>query len=203
MPHTWEERPLSHPATPRAGMGVVLRELLLFLDARGLTGPVAERVSPATRALMQKPPWALAWVPAQPIDEIESAVQALLGREGCVELGLTLARRMGGALLQPLLRTALSLFGSKPETVFANLDRFFSLSTRGIAFEWQPADARGGVVKVVLAGGDLPQAPLHVLQGTLQYAFELTGGKGSVGEVQILANGRSETTAAYRVVLEA
>lgn len=203
MAHTFLERPLAAPASPRAAMGVVLREVLAFLEAGGLTARVAERVSPATRALMAKPPWALAWVPASAIDEIESAVMTLRGRKGCVELGLTLGRRMGGTILQPILRTALALFGSRPETVFGHLDRFFSLSTRGISFEWQPVDAKSGVVKVVLSGGDLPQAPLHVLQGTLQYAFELTSTSGAVGEVEILANGLAETTVAYRVVLEA
>lgn len=203
MTHAFEERPTSAPMAARAGMGVVLREILRFLEAQKLTAQVEAKVSPETRALMQKPPWALAWLPARPIDEIETAVLTLLGRKGCVDLGLALGRGMGGTLLQPLLRTALTLFGSKPETVFSNLDRFFSLSTRGLSFSWEPIDARTGLVKVVLAGGDLPQAPLHVLQGSLHYAFELTGSAGSIGDVEIVANGLTETTVVYRVALEA
>jgi len=38
------------------------------------------------------------------------------------------------------------VLGQSPEPIFANLDRFFSMVTRGITFSWQPGEKCGAVL---------------------------------------------------------
>src|SRR5204863_2377100 len=72
----------------------------------------------------------------------------------------------GRTMLQPIIRMAFMVFGQSPEPIFANLDRFFSMVTRGITFSWQPGD-KGGSVLTRFDGEDTPEAAFHVLRGTL------------------------------------
>jgi hypothetical protein len=64
------------------------------------------------------------------------------------------------------------------EPIFGNLDRFFSLVARGIAFAWAPLE-KGGSVTATFEGPDTPEAALHVLRGSLQFVFEASGTTGT------------------------
>src|SRR5258708_12051658 len=119
---------------PRQGLGSFFRALTDFLDERGLREQVRAAVSPATRELIDQPPRPLSFIPSRPIDELETALQNIAGAQACVDCGVACARPLGWSLLQPVLRMVFQLFGQSPEPVFANLDRFFSLLTRGISF---------------------------------------------------------------------
>jgi hypothetical protein len=85
-----------------------------------------------------------------------------------------------------------------PEPIFSNLDRFFSLITRGISFEWNRT-GKSGTVTARFEGPDLPEAPLHVLRGSLQFAFEVTTTTGSVSAPEIVEATPERTTVLYRV----
>lgn len=186
----------------RAGMGSFLRAILEFLDQEGLREQVRARVSPETSRLMQAPPWPLAWVDARHIDEIEVALHRLLGAAGCADLGMFVARRLGAGFVQPVIRAAFFLFGEEPPSIFSNLDRFFMLMTRGIAFASRPLDQKTWVIEATLAGGDVPAAALHVLRGSLQYVFELTSSRGQVGGAEIRRQTAGSTVVAFQVCLE-
>ena len=201
MSLTGTSKPTPPAPFPRQGMGAILREILRFLEKRRLVALVSSMVSPETRALMLKPPWPLSWLSAKPVEEIETAVFSLLGRTGALELGLELGRTVGGTLVQPLLKTALQLFGSSPATVFGHLDRFFSVSTRGMSFNFRSIDNLTGVVDMSFTGPDVPVATLHVLQGTLQYVFEVTGCEGDVGDPEIVLRTALGTSVAYQIRL--
>jgi hypothetical protein len=185
---------------PRQGIGQFFRALCDFLDERGLREQVRAAVSPQTRELIDKPPRTLAFLPSLPIDELETALQTIAGAEACVDCGLACARPLGWTLLQPVLRLVFQLFGQSPEPVFANLDRFFSLVTRGITFAW--ARDEGSPTGTVLArfdGEGTPEAAFHVLRGTLLFAFEVSGTVGEVSTPEVVQSTPSLAVVRYRV----
>lgn len=184
---------------PRQGLGQFFRALCDFLDERALREQVRAAVSPETQALIDKPPRALSFIPSQPIDEIESALQQIAGAQACVDCGLACARPLGWTLLQPVLRVVFQFFGQSPEPVFANLDRFFSLVTRGISFSWE-GQGKSGAVMARFEGEDTPEAAFHVLRGTLLFAFEVSGTVGEVGTHEVVESTASDTVVRYRVV---
>ena len=165
----------------RQALGAFFRTLLDFTREKGLFEKVSDRVSEETRARMLKPPSPLSWLESRPIDEVETALGELAGRGVLVEFGALSARAFGGSMIQPVIRAAFLLFGETPAAAFANLDNFFTLATRGISFRWRPVTEKTGVVEARFAGTDTPPAAFHVLQGSLQFVFEISGAKG--GEI--------------------
>ncbi len=185
---------------PRQGLGSFFRALTAFLDQRGLREQVRAAVSPSTRELIDQPPRPLSFIPSRPIDELENALQNIAGVQACVDCGIACARPLGWSLLQPVLRMVFQLFGQSPEPVFANLDRFFSLVTRGISFSWErePAERRGTVL-ARFAGEDTPEAAFHVLRGTLLFAFEVSSTPGEVGAPEVVESTASATIVRFQV----
>jgi hypothetical protein len=182
----------------RQGLGQFFRALCDFLDERGLREQVRARVSAETQALFDKPPRALTFLPSRPIDELETALQTLAGPQACVDAGVAVARPLGWTLLQPVLRLVFTLFGQSPEPVFSNLDRFFSLVTRGIDFSWEGGNHEGTVL-AKFAGEDAPEAAFHVLRGTLLFAFEVSGTVGEVSTPEVVQSTPAQAVVRYRV----
>jgi hypothetical protein len=183
---------------PRQGMGSFFQAVMDFVNGRGLREQVRAAVSEKTRSLIDVPPRALSFIPSDPIDEIEAALQRLAGNEALVECGIACARPLGGAVLQRVIRMAFTLFGKSPQPIFANLDRFFSIVTRGIAFSWEAAET-GGAVTARFAGEGTPEAAFHVLRGTLLFVYELSGRVGEVGPPQVLKSTPGGVTVRYDV----
>jgi hypothetical protein len=183
---------------PRQGLGSFFRALMGFVDERGLRDQIRGLVSEQTRAAIDHPPPALRFMPSTPIDEIEAALQKLAGNEALVECGIACARPLGWSLLQPVIRMAFTLFGQSPEPIFANLDRFFSVVTRGITFSWTQ-DGKGGTITARFAGQGTPQAAFHVLRGTLRFVYELSGTVGEVGPPEVLESTPDCVTMRYDV----
>src|SRR4051812_4714366 len=183
---------------PRQGLGTFFRALLDFVDERGLRDQVRGLVSEATRELIDKPPRPLSFLPSTPIDEVEAALQKLAGDEALVECGIACARPLGWSMLQPVIRMAFMLFGQSPEPIFANLDRFFSLVTRGITFSWEPGE-KAGTVLSRFAGEDTPDAAFHVLRGTLVFVYEVSGTVGEVEPPQMVESTPAGVTVRYAV----
>ena len=169
-----------------------------FVDEHGLREQVRAAVSPVTQAAIDSPPRSLSFIPSTPIDEIETALQKLVGNEALAQCGVECARPLGWTLLQPVLRTVYMLFGQSPEPVFANLDRFFSLVTRGIFFSWEPTED-GGRVLARFNGEDTPDAAFHVLRGTLLFVYELSGTVGEVGMPEVVESTPAGVTVRYDV----
>jgi hypothetical protein len=184
---------------PRQGIGTFFRNLVDFIEERGRKAEVLERVSPATRALCEKPPGWLSWVPSVHIDELEAAFLAVAGRDATVELGRVCSQNLGTTLVRPVLRMAFLLLGQTPAVVFGNLDRFFAMVTRGITFSYMADSERSGVVVARFDGPDTPEAAFHVLQGSLQFIFELCGVSGEAFAAEIAESTPTGATVRYRV----
>jgi hypothetical protein len=184
---------------PRQGIGSFFRNIVDFIEERGRKAEVLERVSPQTRALWEKPPGWFSWVPSVHIDELESAFLAVAGRGQTVELGRVCSQSLGTTVVRPVLRMAFLLLGQTPAVVFENLDRFFSMVTRGITFTYTGDSPQSGVVVARFDGPDTPEAAYHVLQGSLQFIFELCGVSGEVGPAQVAESTPVGATVRYRV----
>ncbi|MCA1827408.1 MAG: hypothetical protein ABR567_03600 [Myxococcales bacterium] len=185
-------------SAPRQGLGTFFRALIDFVEEKGLLAQVREKVSPQTRALIEKPPRPMSFLPSRPIDEVETALLELTSAEVCVECGLAVARPLGWSLLQPVLRIAFQFLGQSAEPIFGNLDRFFSLVTRGIEFSWERGE-KGGTVMARFDGPDTPEAAFHVLRGSLLFAFEASGTTGAVSAPEIVESTPAEAVVRYRV----
>src|SRR5437899_5632698 len=162
---------------PRQGLGSFFRALMDFVGERGLREQVRASVSATTRATIDDPPRVLSFIPSTPIDDIESVLQKLVGDDGLAECGMACARPLGWTLLQPIIRMAFMVFGQSPEPIFANLDRFFSMVTRGITFSWQPGD-KGGSVLTRFAGEGTPEPGLPCAQRHLAICLRTVGTGG-------------------------
>jgi hypothetical protein len=186
---------------PRQGLGTLFRALVEFVaqqDPVESAGPerqsVRERVralvSPPTLALMDKPPSSLAWMDSTAIDELEVAVGEVLGNEALLEFGVKVSRLFGLGMMQPVIRAAFLLFGQSPAAVFSNLDRFFTLATRGLSFRWISSGDAQGVVEVRFDGPGTPHAAYVVLQGSLRFVYEITGTVGESSDAGALVRYR-------------
>lgn len=184
--------------SPRQGLGSLFRSILDFTAARGLTAEVRARVSPAVQALVDKPPRPLSFMPSAPIDEVEHALLQLTSPEVLVECGLSCSRSMGWTLVQPVLRAVFVLFGQSAAPVFARLDSFFSVLTKGIRFDWSAGEG-GGTLLARFDGPGTPEAAFHVLRGSLLFIFEVSGTVGEVGTPEVVEATPAGTTVRYQV----
>jgi len=186
------------PDAPRQGLGSFFRALMDFVDDRGLREQVRAAVSPATRATIDAPPRSLSFVASTPIDDIETALQKIAGDEALVECVIACARPLGWSMLQPVIRMAFMLFGQSPEPIFSNLDRFFSMVTRGISFSWESGE-KGGRILTRFDGEGTPDAAFHVLRGTLIFVYEVSGTVGEVGMPEVVESTPAGVTVRYDV----
>ena len=165
---------------PRSYLGSVLRITVDFLRERDLLPRIRQKISAATAALVDKPPFPLAWIPAAAMDDLESALFVIAGSQACADLGATAARKLGGSVIAPVLRMASALFGNTPQALFQNLDRFYPMVLKGMAFKYEALGDREGLVRASAGGPDVPAALFHVTRGNLSYIFELCGVSGTV-----------------------
>ena len=184
---------------PRQGIGSFFRNIVDFIYEHGRKDEVLARVSPGTRAVCEKPPGWLSWVPSIHIDELETAFLEVAGKDETVELGRVCSRNLGTTLVQPVVRMAFLLLGQTPAVLFENLDRFFSLVTRGITFSYTAEGPRSGTVMAHFDGPDTPVAAYHVLQGSLQFIFELCGAPGTAESAEVVESTDASATVRYRV----
>jgi len=174
---------LSLEATDERGyLGSAFRIAVEFVEQRGCTALLTQKVSKETAELIEKPPFPFAWMPAKPMDELQSALASVAGRQACVDLGFTAGRKLGGSVIQPVLKMATVLFGNTPATLFQNLERFYTMVLKGMTFEYESLGPREGIVRTTALGPNVPNALFDVTRGNLTYVLELCGVQGAVDE---------------------
>ena len=192
------------PDTAAAGdargyLAAAFRVAVEFIQQRGCTAMVKQKVSPQTAELIDKPPFPFAWMPATAMDELETALSAIAGRETCVDLGIAAGRKLGGSVIQPVLKMATALFGNTPATVFENLERFYSMVLKGMKFEYEAKGEREGMVRARAEGAAAPAALFDVTRGNLTYVFELCGVQGTVDPPEQMRADDSSVEVRYKV----
>jgi hypothetical protein len=168
-------------------MGTVYRVTAEFLTERKMLEEVKAGVSPDTRKLLEKAPFAFAWQESAPLEEIESVLFAMPGgRKLCVDLGHAAGRQLSSSMIKGVVKMAISLFGQTPGSLFANLDRFFSMVVRGFTFRYEERGPREGMVHAEIAGGGIHESLFDQVRGNLLTVFDLCNVQGEVGEPQVV-----------------
>jgi hypothetical protein len=189
-------------SSPRQAHAVFFRSVIAFLESRGLTAQVRERVSEPTRWAIDRPPWIGRWIPSLPVDEIETALHELGGAPLNVELGLFAAQHMVSKRLTPILNAVFAVLGKSPEAVFRNLNLCFSLATKGISFAYVAGGREGRHVVAHFRGQGTPVAAWHALRGALMHAYEVSGTVGDIGEPVKVNETEEGVTVRYPVGLK-
>jgi hypothetical protein len=166
--------------TPRGYIGLSVHCGIDFIQQRGLTALIRGDASPLTRCSLDNPPAKLSWQDATVLDELEALLERHAGREACVDLGYYAGVNLGGGIVKPVLGFALQIFGAKPQTIFNNLDRFYSIVTRGLHYRYEPSSEKSGTVVLTADGPTPPPALFDVCRGNLLYLLELTSADGFV-----------------------
>ena len=78
----------------RTYLGSVLRITVEFMRERGCLEAIRKKVSPKTLALIDKPPFPLAWIPAAAMDDLESALLSVSGQQHADLFDLLALRRV-------------------------------------------------------------------------------------------------------------
>ena len=119
----------------RAALGCVYRITADFLEKRGLMEKVKTQLSPPSRKVLDKLPFAFAWQDYSPLEEIERVLHQY-SPQLADDLGYAAAEYLSGTVVAPVLKMAFSLFGRTPAALFGNLDRFYSMVVRGFSFRF-------------------------------------------------------------------
>ena len=188
---------MSKAKSKRGYIGASFKSAVEFIQQRGLAKQILADCSPETAKLVEKPPVILTWMDAKPLDELETLIVKHAGRQACVDAGLDAARKLGGTMVQPVLRLAMTLFGQTPATLLANLDRFYPLVTSGLHFEYEPMSETGGVVVMTCDGPDVPPAVFDATRGNLMYLLELCQRQGTVDAPQVVSSDPTATVVRY------
>ncbi|HUJ25204.1 MAG TPA: hypothetical protein VLW85_04245 [Myxococcales bacterium] len=188
-------------ASPRQAHAVFFRAIVAFLEERGLTARVRERVSEPTRWVIDRPPWIGRWIPSLPVDEIESVLFEIGGAQLNVSLGRFAAEQMVHKRLTPVVNALFAVLGRSPESLFRNLNLCFSLATRGISFAYVAGGSDGKHVVAHFCGQGTPEAAWHALRGALMHAFVISGTRGAVGEPVRVTETEQGVTVRYPVTL--
>jgi hypothetical protein len=171
-----EERPVIR--------GSVLIGYRDWLRARGHLDAVRARLTDATRALLDDPPFRTAWVDVAPLDEIVDVLAAVAGLDANRAMGLDTTRETLRGVLRPILESVLRRFGASPASVYARLDVLLRTTVPGARATWTPDGDAAGVVELTLPY--VPREPaVHTYAGALAYGLELCGRAGTVRVLDI------------------
>jgi hypothetical protein len=185
--------------TPRGYIGLSVRCGIDFIEQKGLTAKVRADASPAARAALDNPPAKLGWQDATVLDELETLLLTHGGRQACVDLGHYAAVSLGGGIVKPVLSFALQIFGTTPQTIFSNLDRFYSIVTRGLHYEFQHVSDKSGTLILTADGPNPPPALFDVCRGNLVYLLDLAGVTGTVDPYHLRSADSASTVVSFAV----
>lgn len=169
----------------RGCLGAVYRITADFLEKRGLRNEVIARLTPASRKLLERPPFPFSWQEAAALEEIEQILHER-SPQLAAELGYAAADYLSNTLIAPVFKMAVTLFGKSPGALFQNLDRFYSMAVRGFSFRYEPAGAGAGTVFVQISGGPTHESLYQQLRGNLEVMYSLCGATGTIGEPSVL-----------------
>jgi len=91
----------------------------------------------------------------------------------------------------------LQIFGTTPQTIFNNLDRFYSIVTRGLHYEYQPVSEKSGTIVLTAEGNDPPPALFDVCRGNLIYLLDLAGVTGRIEPYEVRSQSSTKTIVTF------
>lgn len=169
----------------REVLAATFRVALEHIEKNGALEHVKARVPEPTARLIAKPPMRFRFISSEHIDQLYEAYKETTTRKGLFDLGVDIARGTSLSAAGPVVKMAVALFGANPASLFGNLDRFYSVATKGITFTWKQTGDREGIIDTRFQPGPPPTASATVLEGNLFYAFEVLGTETGVIEPHV------------------
>lgn len=174
----------------REVLAATFRAAVEHIERQNVLDHVRARVPEVTALLIEKPPMRFRFISSEHIDQLYEAYKEKTNRQGLVDLGVAIARGTSLSAAGPVVKMAVALFGANPASLFGNLDRFYSVATKGITFVWKQTGEREGIIDTHFEPGPPPTASATVLEGNLFYAYEVLGTETGVIEPHVaLENG--------------
>lgn len=170
----------------RGYLGSAFRLTLNLIDEKGWRDVIRAKAPPDTARMMDNPPGTLSWIPAARLEDLEELIARQGGRDAAVELGLWAGRKLGGSMVKPVIKLALTLFGAAPGSLYGNLDRLYSMVTRGLHFAWRSDERKSGIVEARFEGPGIRESLFDVTRGNLKYMLEVCSASGEVGLPEVL-----------------
>jgi hypothetical protein len=129
-------------------------------------------ISALAREAMAKPT-SRPWWPGSVNDELIEGTERLFGRDAVVRFALRSVEVGVGPIAMPVLRIAMALSGSSPESIFKRADAVAGIGLRGVSYQWKSESNRSGTLVVQYLGVVSPSL-LIAWKGIMQFVFELT-----------------------------
>jgi hypothetical protein len=170
----------------RGYLGSAFRLTLDLIDEKGWREAIRAKAPPETARMMDNPPGPLSWIAAARLEDLEELIARQGGRDAAVELGLEAGRKLGGSIVKPVIKLALTLFGASPDSLYGNLDRLYSMVTRGLHFAWRSTERKSGVVEARFEGPGVRESLFDVTRGNLKFIFEVCSASGEVSLPQVM-----------------
>jgi hypothetical protein len=150
---------------------------LSLLDA------VRDRASPELREALKFPPPASVWIDYGVIVEAMAIVHELRGAMMVRRLAHDATMSGIAPLMQTFVQGLLRLFGISPATLFGNMHRVSSQTTRGGHFVWTRTSELSGLMTMQVPRlRGINVALWHASAGGLELVFEACGVDGTVQE---------------------
>lgn len=167
-----------------------MRGFVAYIRERGWTDDVLQRVPPSACAIIETPPLPTEWVFARDMAAIADAVQHIAGLEAVHEMGHQATQRGLFALMQPVLRGILRVFGRTPAAVFAKADLVMQRSSRGYEFAYEPRSERSGTIRITSEDLREDAASCEIWAGGYEAVYAVCDVTGRVSVVDIAPAGR-------------
>lgn len=158
--------------------GVGLKALVEVLRARPDVEQVLSRVSPETRAALDKPSLSK-WHDGGVVFDVTLAMDAVMGGDAIEHVYYEHVRRSIGPLMAPFVKIALSLAGKDPRTIYKRMDEMMGSMVKGVSTRWDERAPTSGVL--TLTHRDEVKVPsIRAWAGVLRYPFDLCEVKGTL-----------------------
>jgi hypothetical protein len=163
--------------------GSWLRGLLLALEAKKQLTQVerALSASPATLALVLRPPLSSEWLKGEHVAAFSTAMLSALGRAATQQVSRESVLVETGPLSRSITEGLLRVFGNSPEVLFRRLPMFDSVATRGVRNEWSSLSPKTGQINTLYEGSaNLPEGQGVVAAGMFECVLDLCRASGRV-----------------------
>jgi hypothetical protein len=168
--------------------GIVMSGYVETLRSRGLLVRVRSRVSPATRALLDRPPLAICSFDGTALDELLVALQDIAGDEVIRQVAAETCRNCLRPVLRPVLHGTLSLFGKTPRALFADLNSIMIPIIHRLRFDYDALEDTFGLLSIVFPT-ETRAATFVSWEGIARFAIEFAGRVPDVrGHEAVLGN---------------
>lgn len=145
--------------------------LVKVLDALGYRAEVQAKVSPGTRAALERP-YDARWHPGTVLVEVSDAVIALKGGPALEVMTYEMTKQSFGPVLRPLISVALALTGNDPASIFSRVGESLKVAMRGVEVHWDANGPKAGTLAITYPMA-LPPDAVESWRGVVRFLFEL------------------------------